>query len=953
MIKTKRVRELETLIEHLIQTIGESKARAKAYFEHGRRYNLKLNDFFNPLLAETNNQLGVVLAQQPVSTLAGWNDSRWQTWDVNSAREETLIRIGDLVEPRTNGKFSVPAYIPFIGKGKTIIIKSGKSPELGLSLLQSLVIRTALMLPHQSRYTLLDPAGAGIAFPMRRYLPQVQENTSDVRRDLDQVMSGIQHTIETYLDTSITSFELVPQEIRINERFTFVFAADFPNQYDRRAIETLQQIANTGPVAGTYLFIHHNQNYELPRDMKMEDFKNAFYVDMGYSGSYTNLKLQLKTEASPPAELQTILFEKLRDAKPPERILDWDALVGVAETAWWQEQSIKIIQTPIGARGGADKLTLWFGVDDNNQPCAHGMLGAMTGSGKSNLYHVLISGLAVRYSPEELRFYLIDGKDGVEFQPYRHLPHAEVVSLRSSPELSRSVLAELIAEKERRNGMFTRAGVNDYPSYRLKGEPEGKLPRILLLVDEYQELFEGDKDGVASNYLLQLSQQGRSAGIHMLLASQRFGAAGMLNQTGIFGNLHLLMAMQMKASDVQALTEFGRRGKALIARCDLPGKIVVNDKGGDDNANLDGKVAYLNAARRNELLEKLQKKASLLPDDCLPRRVVFNGRSQPGLIDNPYLSGLLRRPAWPTAQELEKFARQGVETGGLGIIDWFTAERPRVAWLGQQFNVRGQAMLIFRRRVAENTLIIGGANTARYGMLAALTTCLALNNNPSETRFVTLDKSIPDSQWSGMLQLVHEAVLTSAGFSSHFSRDSRQLEESLDALVNELDKRRSLDEEDVMRTPSIFVILTELDRLEAIRRRADSYGDMADSLLGENLKRLYLEGPPLGIHLILSFASVRAMSNVIDERRGLVNFQHRVALQMSEDESHTFTRNRKASQLQIEGLTPICALYMNMENDNSIRFKPYSSDAAGGAQNESLADQLCMIGAELAQRRLA
>ena len=163
-----------------------------------------------------------------------------------------------------------------------------------------------------------------------------------------------------------------------------------------------------------------------------------------------------------------------------------------------------------------------------------------------------------------------DGKDGVEFKPYRHLPHAEVVSLHSSSELSRSVLQELVEEKERRNTIFSKAEVADLTAYRQKGQPLGVLPRILLLVDEYQELFEGDRDGIASEQLLQLTAQGRSAGIHMLLASQRFGAAGMMNQTAIFGNIHLRMAMQMTDSDRQALTEFGRRGKQLITTCDLP-----------------------------------------------------------------------------------------------------------------------------------------------------------------------------------------------------------------------------------------------------------------------------------------------------------------------------------------------------------------------------------------------
>lgn len=944
--------ELEARIAEFNQEIAQSRQQARALYELGKNCAQQLGDYFNPQLEAQARRSAAVLANLPLTTAGSWREERWKSWDVATSREAPIIRFGSLVEQRANGNLRLPAYAPFIGQNRTIIITSkGRGVEKGAALLQSLVTRTALMLPHQTRYTLLDPAGNGLAFPMRRYLPLVRENSGDVRRDLDEVTKDVQRIIEAYLDASVTSFELVPDEIRINERFQFVFAADFPNQYDRRAIEALQSVANTGTKAGVYTFIHYNQNIELPRDLSMDGFKNAFYVSADEEDTLTKINLKLQIDSAPPPDLQSQVFQVLSQAKPPERLLDWDSLVGMEENAWWNENGARIIEAPIGARTGNERLRVWFGVNQENKPCAHGMLGAMTGAGKSNLYHVLICGLAVRYSPEELRLYLIDGKDGVEFQPYRHLPHAEVVSLRSSPELSRSVLAELIAEKEYRNAIFARVGVNDFSSYRAKGQPQGNLPRVLLLVDEYQELFEGDKDGIASNHLLQLSQQGRSAGIHMLLASQRFGAAGMLNQTGIFGNIHLLMAMQMKAADISALTEFGRRGKALIATCDLPGKIVVNDQGGDDEANRAGKVAYLNATRREQILQKLIEKAQILPDESLPRRVVFNGKAQPVLTENPYVAALLRYRTWPTAADLETFAREEVATGGLGIIDWFAAEHPRVLWLGQQFNVRGQAMLILRRRVGEHGLVVGSTNAARYGMLAAALTTLALNGSPTATRFVILDRSIKGAQWSNVLGAVDESVLTPAGFSVQFSRNSADLEPLLGQLLDELDRRRRLGEEGVAREPSLVVTLTELDTIETMRRKADAYGGLADSAQGEKLKRLYLEGSPLGIHLLLSFSGVRPLANVIDERRGLVHFRHRVALQMSEDESHAFVRSRKASQLQIEGPSPICALYLDTESDQSIRFKPYTSDLTTQAGSESLSDQLLTLGRALAQRR--
>ena len=113
----------------------------------------------------------------------------------------------------------------------------------------------------------------------------------------------------------------------------------------------------------------------------------------------------------PEERLQSLLFGKLSETIPPERIINFDGVAKIDQKDWWTHSSNTIISTPIGLVGSGSELDVWFGVNKDGQPCAHGMLGAMTGSGKSNLYHVLIAGLATRYSPEELRLYLIDGKN--------------------------------------------------------------------------------------------------------------------------------------------------------------------------------------------------------------------------------------------------------------------------------------------------------------------------------------------------------------------------------------------------------------------------------------------------------------------------------------------------------------------------------------------------------------
>src|SRR4029077_15649614 len=125
----------------------------------------------------------------------------------------------------------------------------------------------------------------------------------------------------------------------------------------------------------------------------------------------------------------------------------------------------------------------------------HALVAGKTGSGKSRLLQALITNLALTYSPEEAEVYLIDFKKGVEFTTYatHRLPHARVIAIESEREFGLSVLERLDGELRRRGEMFRAAGVQDLPDFR-KARPEVAMPRILFVVDEFQDLFvEDDK----------------------------------------------------------------------------------------------------------------------------------------------------------------------------------------------------------------------------------------------------------------------------------------------------------------------------------------------------------------------------------------------------------------------------------------------------------------------------
>lgn len=929
-------------VQRLERALANAKNKAWSLVQYGMRCIQQIDKGYKEDIEASRKRLKQLVADLPVQTAAGWNDPRWAYWNVNSAHEDPLLRIGDMVDP--NSRLVLPGYIPFIGRKKTIIIScNDQTAELGLSVLQSLVLRTAFMLPHDVRFRLLDPAGLGQAFPMQKYLLEanipLEENGNDVARDLEAVLEDIRSVNRTMLAGNITSFEQIPHKERVNWKYQLIFAANFPypHEYDDRAIRALIKISELGPRAGIYLFLLRNESYRWPRERSINEFRNAFFVHLDSKAH----GLQLRPDTMPTPAIQQHRFALLAQSQQEEEIVEWKDTVDIEKDRWWTGDVSCYIETQIGLGRGGNRLDIWFGEKDGGRLCSHGTLTGNTGSGKSNLFHVLICSLATRYSPEDLHLYLIDGKQGVEFNVYRNLPHVKVISLHSSAELSRSVLAELVAEMEYRNEqLFKSAGANSFSAYRSRGR---KLPRILLLIDEYQELFEGDYNDSASRDLRKLAQMGRSAGIHLILASQRYHVSAMQYRDDILGNIHVRMMMRMTDSDVQTLEDFGSRGKSLIQRlCDKTGMVVVKDGlGDDDSVYKPGKVALLSAEERSVRLSTLEKMHPSRP-------IVFDGYTQPVLSENPQCMGLLATSSWLSPKEMETYARNSERKGGLGDSEWLATECPRVAWLGQEFNVHGQAKIIFRRRSAQNALLLGEANQPRYGMLAAMLVGLCVSGSANNTQCIVLDNSVEGTSWSQVLSWT--CNMLPASFSQCYTKTAALLEHHLTNLEQELNRREQLKSEQLAQEPSIFLFLTEADRVPGLRRELDAYGS-SYSELGQQLLNLLMQGPEFGIHIILSFTSIKKMEMVFDRRECLRSIQHRVGLRMPEDNFLDLGfKGKHITDIQRADSRPICALYLDMEQSTDILFKPYTVDDASESQSYSVTTSIETIGAMLKQR---
>ncbi len=146
----------------------------------------------------------------------------------------------------------------------------------------------------------------------------------------------------------------------------------------------------------------------------------------------------------------------------------------------------------------------------------HVLIAGTTGAGKSALLQSLVLDLALRHPPDRLAVVLIDFKGGAGLGPCRRLPHVvgEVTDLDAA--LAARAVDGLRRELGRRERLLREAGVTDLEALRSLGPAP---PRILVVVDELRALRD-DLPGVLPA-LVRLAAQGRSLGIHLVLATQR------------------------------------------------------------------------------------------------------------------------------------------------------------------------------------------------------------------------------------------------------------------------------------------------------------------------------------------------------------------------------------------------------------------------------------------------
>ena len=249
-------------------------------------------------------------------------------------------------------------------------------------------------------------------------------------------------------------------------------------------------------------------------------------------GDFTGIK---PAEALAKALSEVEWEDDLDTSRPPETItflemFNAERVEDLPVENWWGGSPPHgFLRAPIGRISATSDMI--FDLNDRDGAHGpHGLLGGMTGSGKSEVLKAIILGLAVTHHPYEINFALIDFKGGAAFNELAKLPHTVgvVTDIESNATYAERVIQALSGEIEYRKRVledsratfnFGRSHIDEYRKLKVKRP----LPRLVIVFDEFAEFKQRNPE--ESKRLISIARQGRSLGVHLILATQNIEAA--------------------------------------------------------------------------------------------------------------------------------------------------------------------------------------------------------------------------------------------------------------------------------------------------------------------------------------------------------------------------------------------------------------------------------------------
>lgn len=813
----------------------------------------------------------------------------WKDESILKAQEMVAynLRIGqEMINIVTDSTHSiaVPRCIPFFNRSNIVInCTNQEETDRAIQVTHNIIARTLLSLQaNKTKITFIDPLKlGGNAAPFTPLIKDIYggrifTQADDIENQLSILTRAIENIIQRYLNGStkgkfpdLATYNLETKEVPEPYRLLVVY--NFPHGFNDTSAKKLLNVISSGPKAGIHTILVNDRNAELPYGLGKsgwDAFREGFSEISLSKARERNCEFDNNLPFNEIVDFVNKEFPNVNTLKVPfTKYID-------AKTDWWKCKAHEQFSVPIG-RHGADVQVLQFDNDDDNQA----LLIGKPGSGKSNLLHVIIANSLWKYSPDQLEIHLIDFKGGVEFTIYadKKIPHIRTIAIESEREFGLSVLDGVEQELLKREKEFNRAlgGTGSKLNEYHEKFPSERMPRILLIVDEFQEFFTEDDDikqSVDAKFD-RIIKKGRAFGINTLFSSQTLSGNSIQKSTREL--IDIRIALMCSDTDANQILDDRNPAARDLTR---PGEGIYNPDNGKVSGNNKFQAFFV---EKDELYKTIEE-------------VVDFANSQPK-GNNHFKQTIFR------GSEKAHLNKEGHPLANVSVS---ATPKSLKLWLGEPVAIADDVIATLRKQGGSNLLVAGYDEGTGLRVMASSVISVAAQHQQDTAKFYYFNFFNVDSE---LVNVPHELFNNIQQQSENVG--SRDVKNALQAIKDDIEKRLL---EGASNNHNIYLVFFSFQRGRAFRK--DGYTMSGE---GDLLSFILKEGPDVGVFTMVQVDTMDNFSKNLDDNL-LREFSQRVASQMNPDNSVKIIGNQKASKLSNNR-----AWYYD-DNENTLtKFKPY------------------------------
>lgn len=359
-----------------------------------------------------------------------------------------------------------------------------------------------------------------------------------------------------------------------------------------------------------------------------------------------------------------------------------------------------------------------------------------------------------------------------------------------------------------------------------------KLPRILVIIDEFQKLFDGD---INTNFFISkviddIGRRGRSFGINLILSTQSLGNVDIKSS---FGNFGLRIALKLNTTkDCHHL--FGENNFSPHYDLTRKGEAIYNSNGGNSSSNIYFQTALLNDSKLALFISRIKNYENEKYKTNLPfKRFIYDGSVHANINRNPeYMDSFIKKDKVCTVYVGEPIALE---------------EKHIQYSIGYK---NGANILIVGQDINSAIAII------YYSLLQII------RQSQVNSRFYLFNTISESNKKLNSLKESYSNLT--------ILEDNLKLESILSEVLSEIEKRRSTN----IYSDRIILFFSDIYNLTSFQKI--SYKSSTST---EKLKTILKDGPRVGIHTIIHACSYSNFNTIFEHSINILSeFETKIQL---------------------------------------------------------------------------